>query len=175
MLRNSKVSWGSMRRLENRETQGTHHFETKGSVYHEENKVCDLSNVDHAVEVGIALDKGDSPLLACDDRNGTLCFVERLLGVPTDQTLQQSGFPNTRWSYNGDDDRRGILVGGAVDERDMEASLVFLSCSSSLPIRLSTRFWSKGLCIEALVLSLALSLVLGSSVRLVRAVVHRGR
>lgn len=111
---------------------GLYHLETKGTVDHEENEVGNLANVDHAVEVVVALDEGQTTLLAGDDGDGALGLCERLFCVAPDETLEEGGLADACRPDNGDDDWRGLVVGSAVDEGDVQTGLVPLSVAATL-------------------------------------------
>ena len=53
----------------------THHFKPKRAVNHEQHKICNFTDVNHAVEVIVAFDKRQTPLLASNDCDGTLDIV----------------------------------------------------------------------------------------------------
>lgn len=91
------------------------HLEAEGAVDHEEDEVGDFANVDHAVDVVVALDEGEAALLAADDGDGAFGVVEGLLGEPADETLEQRRLSNTGWADNGDDDGGRVFIGSSVD------------------------------------------------------------
>lgn len=97
----------------------THHLETIRAVDHEQDKVRDLPDVDHRVEVIVALNEGEALLLPTDDRDWPLYVVEGLLGVPPNERLHKCGLADTGRADHGDNDGRRLVIGRAVDERDV--------------------------------------------------------
>lgn len=128
-----------MSQLEDEEIENTHHLETVRPINHEQHQVGDLPNVDHRVQIVIALNKRKTLLLATDDRDGPLDMVKRLLGITSDQTLHQSCFPDSGRTNNGYDDRWRLVFRSSVNQRNMEASLVPLDVSATLPLSSATR------------------------------------
>jgi hypothetical protein len=112
----------------------THHLESKRTIYHEQYQVSDFANVNHAVEVIVALDERQSSFLPADDGDRALGFVQRLFCVPSNETFEEGGFADPRRPDNGDDDGWGVVVGCSVDEGDMEACLVPLDIATSLTV-----------------------------------------
>ena len=76
---------GETVRLEDVEELKGLHLETKAGVDHQQDQVCNFGNVDHAVQVIVAFNEGQTPLLATDHRNRTLDLRERVLGEPLHQ------------------------------------------------------------------------------------------
>ena len=111
-----------------------HHFEAIRAVYHEEDEVRDLGYVNHGVEVIVALDEGNAFLLSANDGDGPLYVVEGLLRVASDEGLHKRGLPDAGRADNCDDGGRGLVIGCAVDEGDMEACLVTLCSAASLSV-----------------------------------------
>ena len=115
MLRNSKVSCEGVNTASTKDRLVTNHLETIRAVDHEKDEVCDLCNVDHGIQVAIALDERYPLLLSADHCDWSLYMVKRLLRITSDQTLHQSCFPDSRWSDNSYDDRRRLVIGSSVD------------------------------------------------------------
>lgn len=65
----------------------TYHFKAKRAVDHEQDKVGNLANINHAVDVVVALDKREPSLLAADNSNGALGLVEGLFRIAADEGL----------------------------------------------------------------------------------------
>jgi len=126
-------------------SQGTDHFETKRAIDHEENQVDDLAYVDHGIEVIVALDKGQSSLLPPNDRDRAFRVLHSLLRIPTNEALEEGGLPDPGGSHNGDKDGRRCVVGGPVDQGNMQASLVALYISAALSVGPSARLGCKSL------------------------------
>lgn len=78
----SKASW--------RFIEGTHHFETKTSINHQEHQINDLAEIDHTVEVVATLDECDSPGLSRYHRDRSLRLVQVVFGESFDQRPEQS-------------------------------------------------------------------------------------
>ncbi len=61
-------------------------------------------------------------------------MIESLFGVPTYEGLHESGFAYA-WRTNNCDDGGGrLVIGSAVDERDMKAGLVTFGRAAALPV-----------------------------------------
>ena len=148
MLRNSNVSysrqypphaiagWGI----------GTHHFKAITAINHEQHQIHHLAEINHAVQIIPALDKGDSPGLARHDGDRSLGLRERVLGVPLDKRSEQGGLADTWRSDDTDYDRRRrettlihslallgrhfALIRVTVDEGDVQALLVLVGCTA---------------------------------------------
>jgi len=125
------------------EDSSTHHFKTKRTVNHEQNEVGNLANVDHTVEVVVAFNESEPPLLSTDNSNGTLGFIQRLFCIPPDETFEKCGLANTRRTDNRDNDRRRLIIRSSIDKRYMKTRLVLFYLSSSLTVCTPSRFWSK--------------------------------
>lgn len=117
----------------------THHFEPIRPVNHEQNEISYFADVNHGIEVAIALDEGNALLLATNNGDRPLDFIESLFRVAADEGLEQgrlahSGRPDDRY-----DDRRGLVVWCTVDEGNMETGLVPLNISSALSVCAAAR------------------------------------
>ena len=53
----------------------TYHFETETSINHQQYEINDLAEINHTVEVVATLNKGDTPGLSRDHRDGSLRLV----------------------------------------------------------------------------------------------------
>lgn len=145
MLRNSKVSYSNISTIQRVYIEVTHHLEPIRTVNHEEDEVRNLPDVDHGVKVVIAFNEGDAFLLAADNSNRALYVVEGLLGVPPDERLHERGLADAGRANHGDNDRRRLVIGSAVDERDMETCLVAFSGPTTLPVSSAAGLGCKGL------------------------------
>ncbi len=128
-----------------RSRSGTHHFKAIRAVNHQQDQIRNLRNVDHGVEVVVALQERDTFLLPADDGDGTLNLVEGLFGVSPDERLHQSGLSDSRRADDSNNSRWRLVIWRAVDQGDMEASLVAFSCATALPFCSPTGSWSKSL------------------------------
>lgn len=97
----------------------THHFEAIGTVNHEEDKVSDLANVNHGVEVIVAFDECQPSPLTTDDSDWSTNLVQGLFGIPADETPDESAFTDSGRTNNGDYDWRRLVVRSPVNQRDM--------------------------------------------------------
>lgn len=123
----------------------THHLETVRAVDHEQDEVRNLPDVDHGVEVIVALDEGEALLLPADDGDGPMNVVEGLLRVPPNQRLHKGGLADTGRTDHGNDDGRWLVIGCAVDKRDMKTCLIALCSATTLLVCSPARFGCKSL------------------------------
>ena len=65
-------------------------------------------------------------------------MVEGLLSVSPDEGLHESGLADAGRTDDGDDGGRGLIIRRAVDEGDMEASLVALCGAAALSVGSAT-------------------------------------
>ena len=72
-------------------------------------------------------------------------MVEGLLCVASDERLHEGSLADTGRADDGDDGGRGLIIWGAVDEGDMEASLIAFSSTTALPVCIATGPGSEGL------------------------------
>jgi hypothetical protein len=120
MFRNSNVSCGSSQQLHTVEVpEGAHHLKAKGAVDHEEDEVGNLADVDHRVQVVIALDEREAAAFAGDDGDGPADLVQRLLRVPPDEGLEQRRLADARRAHDRDYHRRRQVRRRPVHERDV--------------------------------------------------------
>lgn len=105
------------------------HFKTVVAVDHQQTYIDNLCDVDHAGKgVGGTFYKGEASALGGDDCERAGRRRKRLLGVSSDQALDESCFSDTRGANDTDDDW-GRFFGDAVDERYVEALLFDLRLS----------------------------------------------
>lgn len=126
----------------------THHLETVRAVDHEQYEVRNLPDVDHGVEVVVALDEGEALLLPADDGDGPMNVVQSLLGVPPNKRLHERGLADTGRADHGDNDGRRLIIGCAVNERDVETCLIAFSSATPLFVCSPPRPGCKGLELE---------------------------
>ena len=60
--------------------------------------------------------------------------IEGLLRVSSYERLHESGLAHAWGANDGHDGRRRLVIGSAVDERDVKTSLVALSGATTLPV-----------------------------------------
>lgn len=71
-----------------------HHLESKTSINHEQNQVGDLANVNHGVEIVVALDECQTTGLAADTGDGSANVIQVVLGEALDERLHQRSLSN---------------------------------------------------------------------------------
>lgn len=127
----------------NFQQERAHHFKAERAIQHQENKVCDLADVDHRIEIAITLDKCESPLLSCNHSDRTLGFGQCLLRISPDKAFEQSGLAYAWRPDDCDDDWWGFIIRCSVYKRNMKTSFITLDVSPGLAIGTSPRFWCK--------------------------------
>jgi len=126
MCQNPKdVGWHTMRRKDVEELHGFH-LEAEVAVNEQEDVVGDLGDVNHAREGVVAFEEGEAAALAGYDGYRALDRRERVFAVALDQRFDQSGFPNSRRTDDGDNDWRCFL-GKTVHLVEKRLALVFMA------------------------------------------------
>jgi hypothetical protein len=87
----------------------TDHLEAERTIDHEQDEISNFADVNHGIDVIIALDKGEVTVFTADNGDGAVDGVEGLFSVAANETFEKRGFTNARGPYDSYNDGRGIL------------------------------------------------------------------
>lgn len=108
------------------------HFKAKRRINHEEDKIGNLADVDHGVEVVATFNECEPALFSTDDCDGPSDIFECVLGVFPNETSHECCLANALRPHDGNNDGWGFIFVGSVDQWYMKSLLVSFGVSKDL-------------------------------------------